>query len=305
MSFSFSQLTTFSNKDDSKKTRKATTNGFLLFTLSISRDIPPSLDFETDFNYLQNGQLITIDIANLPSLIKAGLIVTKKQNVRALHFKPNLWKHGFESRRLPERIQELLTLFRDSRLDYQKQIRDRLRNELESLVSGYFNLPAVAFDAVYRNTDEGKDSTFKSVPLVHVDFPKDLQKTLDSFREQWYPRVLKKLGDRYHAKDIQFMINIWMPLDIIVASPLVLCSNDKLDSTRFYEYDAVRRDQTKFKAISLTPPEKKNDPWFYQPGMKGQCYMFLSTDGVHSAAQFPHETGTRESIEVRLGIFKK
>ena len=77
------------------------------------------------------------------------------------------------------------------------------------------------------------------------------------------------------------------------------------ETSRICEYDAVRRDGTSFKAMSLTPPVKeKQDPWFYRPGMKGQCYMFNSRKGIHTATTFPHETGSRESIEVRLALFK-
>lgn len=292
------QLTPFFNN---KKSRKVYP---LVFKVKILRELKPNLDFEGLFNYLNNGKLIKINTTDLPALIKKGLIKPTKQIVRELNFEPKLTSDGFECRYLPDNIQKLLAIYSQSSPDEQIKVRAQIREAIESLVSTHFSLPAVAFDTVYRNTAEKKG--FTSVHLAHVDFPNDnLHKTLDSFRNQWQPRVKEKIGDKYKANELEFMVNIWMPLNTVVASPLALCSNKIIDSKRMHEYDAVRRDTTAFKAVSLTPPEKQNDPWFYKPDMKGKCYMFLSTKTIHSAVKFPNETSGRESIEVRVGLFKK
>ncbi|WP_298625020.1 hypothetical protein [uncultured Legionella sp.] len=302
---------TYKNKTIEHETKKSksrngvTQPGFIVLTVKIPYELKPNLDFEAYFNYLADGNLITIDTKDLPDLIKKGLIIPKKQLVRTIDFNARLSKHGFEVKVLPDAIQKLLTQFSISTLEERSILREQIREALESLVSQYFGMRVVAFDTVYRNTRKSSNNAFKSVPLTHIDFPEHgVSNTLDAFRKQWAPRVVQKLGDRYHARDIEFMINIWMPLDYITASPLALCANNKIDASRLHEYDAVRRDGTTFKAMSLTPPGKKSDPWFYRPGMKGQCYLFSSTNGIHSATEFPHEDGDRESIEVRLGIFK-
>lgn len=279
--------------------------GFIVLTVKIPYQLKLNLDFEASFNYLANGNLITINTSELPDLINRGLIIPRKQLVRTIDFNARLSKHGFEVKFLPDTIQELLTQFRTSTPEIQSILREKIREQLELLVSKYFGMTAVAFDTVYRNTGKNSTNLFKSVPLTHIDFPEQgISNTLDVFRKQWAPRVTQKLGDKYHARDIEFMINIWMPLDYIKASPLALCANNKIDASRLHEYDAIRRDGTVFKAVSLTPPARKSDPWFYRPGMKGQCYLFSSTRGIHSATEFPHQEDDRESIEVRLGLFK-
>lgn len=274
---------------------------------NIPYELKPNLDFDGTLNYLSERQLITVNVPNIPDLIKKGLITSVKQTVHALDSTPTLEKDGFEVRPLPDEIQALLTHYRKSTPDEQHKLREVIRDKLESLASKHFNLPVVAFDTVYRNTNEEKNNAFKSILLVHIDFPQNkLAATFDVFNKEWEPRVRKKLGDKYHIENLKFMINIWMPLDTVTASPLVLCSNETIQPDRLHEYDAVRRDQATFKAVSLTPPKApKQDPWVYKPGMKGWCYLFSSTKGIHSATTFPGETGSRESIEVRLGVFGK
>lgn len=281
---------------------------FITMTVSLPRTLKQRFSFEATFNYLSDGKLITISVNDLPNLIKKGLITSKKQTVSPLCFEQNLQTHGFETRILPDVLQQLLLEFRNSDANTQKMIREKIRDELENLLSAHFGLTAIAFDTVYRNTSEDDNHAFKSVPLVHIDFPHhDLSNTFSAFQEQWMPRVQKKPGGNYDAKEVEFMVNVWMPLDdVVLASPLALCPKQFISPARLHEYNAVRRDNTTFKATSLTPPiDAANDPWFYQPMMRrGQCHMFSSTQGIHTAVELPAQSGSRASIEVRLGLFK-
>ncbi len=161
----------------------------------------------------------------------------------------------------------------------------------------------MALDTVYRITDGQSKNPFKALHLVHVDFPEaGIDRTLQAFEGEWSPRALTK-GHEYDAENLELMVNIWMPLDTVVASPLTLCSRRKVDSERLVEYIGVRRDERTFSAVGMTAPAHgKNDSWFFKPGMKGECYLFDSTRGIHSATEFPGETEVRE---IRVGIFKR
>lgn len=279
----------------------------ILFQLKISipHSILPNFDFVARFNYLTNGNPITINTNRLQDLMKQGLITSKQQRVRELKFEPTLQHNGFEVKNIPEGLYSLLMQYRENVVS-RKRLREEIRQYLETLVSKHFNLPAVAFDTVYRNTNNAS-SEFKSIPLTHIDFPEqETENTLSKFALQWQPRVEKKLGDgQYNSRNLEFMLNIWMPLDSVTASPLALCDlGNKIDKSRMHNYNAVRRDGSLFKAVSFTPP-KDNDPWFYLPAMKQRCYLFYSSQTPHSATEFPGETDNRESLEVRLGVFRK
>ena len=189
--------------------------------------------FDGDFNYLTRGDLIKISTNDIPILVEKGLITQVKQTVYPLDFEPELSKHGFECRFLPEDIQLLLSKYNKSDSDGQSKLREQVRTALERLLFNHFHLQAVALDAIYRNTSEDSTNTFKAVPLVHIDFPAtNPQRTLDSFQKEWAPKVYKKIDpSKYDANQIELMVNIWMPLDTITASPLVLCSNENIETS--------------------------------------------------------------------------
>ena len=286
----------------------------------VPRQLPYNFTVTVTLHYLNPslaGKRPIINAAKLSELKEAGTVVAKKMDIAPMTHRPTLSENGFEVHTIPQHFVVGLSnldkcmLTQPFDADTLTMIHS-LQRKMEVILESHFsNVEVICVDAVYRNTDTMKANPFRQINFVHVDFSQGcFAETLHCFQPQWEP-FFEKRGMPYSSDNMVDMMNVWMPLDTVIAHPLVLHNKTDNLAKRFAEYLGVRRDSNHFVAKSLLAPISTGEsPWRYLPLMGlGDGYLFRSQETPHSAANIPfqHDSSkpSRRSVEMRCLFFRK
>lgn len=251
---------------------------------------------------------VTINAVHVDELVESGKLVRSRQKIYPTECGTTLDKEGYEVVDIPrDKIHLLCAL--DSYIqscgfdDMALKITDCIQSRMENWMERHFkNCRVVCVDAVYRDTDPDHNSTFKQIPLAHIDFNKNnFDETMECFKDKW-KRHFDRRGYEYSSKDLRTMVNVWMPIGDFKTFPLAV--HDMTDELESGCYRGVRRDETSFMARSMVHLDN-DEGWRYCPEMPlGRAYIFESMRTVHTAIDTGRCDGRyRRSCECRCFIY--